>query len=114
MTVRWDVLGFGAVAVDDLIYVDGYPAPNSKMPVRATERAGGGLAGTALVAASRLGPRAVYCGVLGSDELSRFTIEEFRREGVDCAPLLYRAEARPIHSIVIVDRCAGQRRYHPN
>ncbi|MHB0877875.1 MAG: PfkB family carbohydrate kinase [Anaerolineae bacterium] len=97
------------MAVDDLIYVDGYPAPNSKVPVHAVERAGGGLAGTALVAASRLGARAAYCGLLGSDQLSRFTIEEFRREGVDCAPVLYCPEARPIHSIVIVDRSTGQR-----
>ena len=33
MSATWDVLGFGAVAVDDLVYLDGYPAPDSKMPV---------------------------------------------------------------------------------
>ena len=35
----------------------------------------------ALVAASRLGARAAYCGVLGDDDLSRFTIQELEREG---------------------------------
>lgn len=106
---RWDVLGLGAVAVDDLIYVDHYPAPNSKLPIRDRQRQGGGLAGTALVAASRLGARAAYGGVLGDDELSRFTIRELEREGVDCAPVIRRADARPFHSIVIVDRSTAQR-----
>ena len=30
----WEILGFGAVAVDDLLLVDSYPPPDSKMPVR--------------------------------------------------------------------------------
>jgi len=106
---RWDVLGFGAVTVDDLIYVDQYPQPETKLPVQGQRREGGGLTGTALVAAARLGARAAYCGVLGGDDLSRFTLQEFEREGVDCSPILHRAEARPIHSIVIVDRSTAQR-----
>ncbi len=105
----WDILGFGAVAVDDLIYVDHHPLPDSKMLVRAKRREGGGLTGTALVAAARLGAKAAYCGILGDDELSRFTIQELEREGVDCTPVLHRAEAQPIHSIVIVDLSTGQR-----
>ncbi len=109
MSVRWDVLAFGAVAVDDLLYVDRYPPPNSKMPVREERRDGGGLAGTALVAAARLGARAAYAGVLGQDELSRFTIGELEREGVDCSAVLVRPEARPIHSLIIVDRATGGR-----
>ena len=31
---RWDVLGFGAVAVDDLVYLDRYPQADEKMPMR--------------------------------------------------------------------------------
>jgi hypothetical protein len=33
MSARWDVLDFGAVAVDDLVYVDQHPLPDSKVPV---------------------------------------------------------------------------------
>jgi len=109
MNKRWDVLGLGVVAVDDLIYVDRFPLPDDKLPIRAWQRQGGGLAGTALVAASRLGVRAAYCGVLGDDELSRFTRQELEREGVDCTPVLYHAEARPVHSIIIVDRSTALR-----
>jgi sugar/nucleoside kinase (ribokinase family) len=109
MSPRWDVLAFGAVAVDDLVYVDRYPAPDSKVPVRALRREGGGLAGTALVAAARLGAKAAFCGVLGDDELSRFTVRELEREGVDCAPVLKHPEARPIYSVIIVDQSTAQR-----
>jgi sulfofructose kinase len=105
----YDVLGLGAVAVDDLLYVDEFPMPDGKTPVQARERAGGGLAGTALVAAARLGTRAAYCGVLDGDELSRFTIEALEREGVDCSRVRRQPGARPYHSIIIVVRGTGQR-----
>jgi sulfofructose kinase len=114
MNTVWDVLGFGAVTVDDLIYVDRYPMPDTKVTVLDKQRHGGGLAGTALVAAARLGARAAFAGILGDDELSRYTITEFEREGVDCAPVLHRPEARPIHSIIIVDRTNGQRSILPS
>ena len=109
MGVAWDILGLGVVTVDDLIYVDRYPAPGTKVMIKAQRREGGGLTGTALVAASRLGARSAFGGVLGYDELSRFALRELEREGVDCAPVLHRAQARPIHSMVIVDSSTGQR-----
>lgn len=109
MSAKWDVLGFGVVAVDDLLYVDRYPVPDTKVPVQARRREGGGLTGTALVAAARLGARAAYCGILGSDELSRFTLEAFEREGVDCSQVIHRPGAQPHHSIIIVDLSTGQR-----
>lgn len=109
MGVAWDILGIGVVAVDDLIYVDHFPSPGTKMPTQAQRREGGGLTGTALVAASRLGARCAYAGVLGSDDLSRFSLEELVREGVDCTPVLRLDEARPIHSMVIVDLATAQR-----
>jgi sugar/nucleoside kinase (ribokinase family) len=109
MSADWDVLGLGVVAVDDIYYLDRYPAPDSKEPVRAHLRAGGGLVATALVAAARLGARAAYAGVLGDDELSRDALAELEREGVDCTPVLRLPDARPVHSIILVDRSTGQR-----
>lgn len=105
----WDILGFGAVAVDDLVYVDSYPLPDSKVLVSSEQREGGGLAGTALVAAARLGARAAFAGVLGDDDLSRYTIKELEREGVDCSPVRCQRDARPYHSTIIVDGATGQR-----
>jgi sugar/nucleoside kinase (ribokinase family) len=109
MSARWDLLGFGAVAVDDLLYVEHYPPPDSKMPVQRWERQGGGLTGTALVAAARLGAKAAYAGILGDDDLSLYTLHELEKEGVDCGPVLRRRGARPFHSIVIVDLSTAQR-----
>jgi sulfofructose kinase len=109
MEARWDVLGMGVAAVDDLIYVDRYPQPDTKVAVRERHRQGGGLTATAMVAAARLGARAAYGGVLGRDELSRYTIQELERDGVDCAPVLLREEAEPCHSAIIVDRSTGSR-----
>ena len=100
---RWDVLGLGCVAVDDLHYVPVYPPPDSKVRVRRREKQGGGLTGTALVAAARLGARCAFAGVLGDDEDSRFVEDNFRREGVDTSPLVRRPGARPICSTIIVD-----------
>ncbi len=109
MAAKWDLLGFGAVAVDDLLYLDAYPAAGSKVQVREERRQGGGLAGTALVAAARLGARAAYAGVLGNDELSRFTLAELERAGVDCSPVLRRPGAGPRHSVILVDCATGGR-----
>ncbi|MHB1356379.1 MAG: PfkB family carbohydrate kinase [Anaerolineae bacterium] len=107
--MTWDVLGLGAVAVDDLIYVPHYPAPDTKVLIICEQRQGGGLTGTALVAAARLGAHAAYFGVLGTDELSRYTISELEGEGVSCAPALIRAGAGPVHATIIVDTSSGQR-----
>jgi len=106
---RFDVLGWGAVAVDDLIYVDRHPAPDTKVIVEEELRQGGGLTATALVAVARLGGRAAYAGVLGEDDLSLYTLRELEREGVDCSLVLRRTGAGPIHARVIVDRSTGGR-----
>ncbi len=100
---RFDVLGFGAVAVDDLLYVEEYPPPESKVEVLHRQRQCGGLTGTALVAAARLGSRCAYVGVLGNDELSRFVIQSLAREGIELNYRIERADARPAHSTIIVE-----------
>ena len=106
---QFDVLGFGAVAVDDLLYVDEYPQAEQKVHVRYRQRQCGGLTGTALVAAARLGARAAYVGVLGDDELSQAVAEGFRREGIDLSYCVRRPDARPAHSTIIVDETRGTR-----
>jgi sulfofructose kinase len=106
---RWDVLGFGAVAVDDLIYLDRYPEADEKMRMRGQARDGGGMAGTALVTAAKLGATATWAGVLGFDDLSVWTLEEFSKARVDTGPVIRFGAARPIHSIILVERVAGTR-----
>jgi sulfofructose kinase len=98
-----DILGLGVVAVDDLLYVDEYPAAEQKVRVRRRLRQCGGLTGTALVAAARLGARCAYGGMLGTDDLSQFVVDGFTREGIDVGPAVRRVDARPAHSTIVVD-----------
>lgn len=103
-SASFDILGFGAVAVDDLLYVDEYPPPERKVRVHRRLRQCGGLTGTALAAAARLGARCAYVGVLGQDELSQFVAAALEREGVSFNFCARRDDARPAHSTIIVDQ----------
>lgn len=105
----FDVLGLGVLAVDELLYVERYPPPDTKTPVLHREKQAGGLTGTALVAAARLGAKCAYAGMLGYDPLSQFVADTFRREGVDLTYAVWRSEAQPVHSFVIVDVTAHTR-----
>ena len=109
MSVPLGVLGIGVVTVDDLIFVDHYPPANTKIPVKQELRVSGGLVGTALAAAARMGVRAAYCGSLGEDDLSAFVEREFEQDGVDCTHILHRPGPSPIHAIIVVDQSNAQR-----
>ena len=100
---QFDVLGLGAVAVDDLLYVNRYPEPDTKVPLQRQQRQCGGLAGAALITAARLGFQCAYAGVLGEDELSEFVAATLKAEGVDLTHLIRQDDARPFHSTIIVD-----------
>ena len=106
---QYDVLGCGVVAVDDLLLVDAYPPPDVKTRVLHSERQGGGLTATALIAAARLGSRCAYAGALGEDDLSQFSIARFEAEGVDLTHLCARPGAKPGHSVIVVGREGGTR-----
>jgi ribokinase len=106
---RIDILGLGAVAVDDLLFVEAYPAPDAKALVLRQERHCGGLAATALVAAARLGARCAYAGVLGYDELSVFALACLEREGIDVSATERKPSAGPGHSHIVVDQRRGTR-----
>ena len=109
---RWEELwkrpstfsGWVTLPSMSLLYFDGYPQADSKMPVRRRERHCGGLAATALVAAARLGCRCAYAGTLGDDDHSRFVIERFGEEGVDVTHLRRLPDARPVRSTILVDQ----------
>jgi sugar/nucleoside kinase (ribokinase family) len=105
----WDALGLGVVTVDDLLYVDDFPTPNSKLEICSEQRQGGGLTATAVVAAARSGARTAFLGILGDDDLSCFAVAELEREGVDCSTVSRRAGARPVHARIIVEMGNGRR-----
>jgi len=101
---QFDVLGFGAVAVDELLLIDQYPPAESKVRVRRREQQCGGLTGTALVAAARLGARCAYVGRIGDDDLSQVVMNRLAMEGVELAHAVRASDATPAHSTILVDR----------
>lgn len=104
-----NLIGFGAVAVDDLVFLETFPHPDSKMQVTRRERMPGGLAGTALVAAARLGAHPSYFGVLDNDELSSYTIAEFQKQNVQTSLCIKQPGAGPLYSTIMVDQSSGKR-----
>ena len=103
MKARFDILGLGCAAVDELIYVPAYPPADAKTRVLRREHHCGGLTATALVAAARLGANCAYAGVLGEDDASHFVLECLKKEGIDVRHAVCRAGAKPIHSVIVVD-----------
>ena len=104
-----DVLGLGIVAVDDILSVGAYPAAESKVYVTGRSRQCGGLTGTALVAAARLGARCVYAGGLGGDEASAFVRSALEAEGITLRGPTESGGAKPYRATIVVDESAHTR-----
>ncbi len=99
---NFDILGLGAVTIDHLLYVDEYPAPDTKHQVRGHQRQLGGLTAIALVAAARFGAKCGYAGALGPDPLSDEAIQAMSRYGIDLSHRVLRDDARPIDATIVV------------
>ena len=98
---RLQVLGFGAVSVDDILYVDRpLSAGKGKVVERLVDH--GGNVGTALVAVARLGGRAGFVGWLNDGSGPDASADEFERQGVDISLAPRRADASPIRAVITV------------
>ncbi len=100
MPGRIDVIGFGAIAVDHIVYVD-RPLSAGKGKVTGRRLAHGGNVATALVAVARLGGRGAFIGWLPelADDVAGV---ELQREGVDISMAPHRPDAAPIRSQITV------------
>lgn len=104
-----DILGLGISTIDDLLMVEHLPRPNHKQPILAKTRQAGGLTGSALVAAARLGCRCAYAITLGEGELSIFLRHELSREGISLIERPDHPDAEPWHSLIITEKGSGER-----
>ena len=109
MDQRFDLLGLGSTSVDEVLYVEAFPAPDTKTRVIRAERTCGGLTGRALVAAARLGASCAYAGRLGFDEYSRLIEENFAREGIDTSYAPRAGESSVVVSTIVVGLGTGTR-----
>lgn len=106
---RFDVLGLGCTAIDDLLYIPSFPQADEKVRVQERQRKFGGLIGAALVAAARAGAACAYAGCLGTDEFSAAVEACLDREGINTAHAPRLPDAGVIHSTIVVGRDTGSR-----
>jgi sulfofructose kinase len=106
---RYDLVGFGISAVDDIIQLSQFPELDTKIPITLMERLAGGQCCSALVAAARQGLRCAYAGILGQNELSEFLRTTLARECIDVPTEVRYPDALPIHSFILLDSSTGKR-----
>lgn len=101
------ILGFGAIAVDDIVYAD-QPLQSGKGRVTRRVTAHGGNVATALAAAAKLGARAGYLGWLSGPADRDPSAGDLVASGVDidCAPR--HPDAQPVRSTIIVGPDGGR------
>ncbi len=107
----WDVVGIGANSVDYVHLLPGYPQPFgtfAKMKIEHQEILCGGQMATAMCACARLGLRAKYAGVTGTDENGRRVRAELKRRGIDLSDVIIR-DAQNQFAVILVDRTNGDR-----
>ena len=106
---RYDVLGVGSAAIDDIIYIRGIPPTDGKVAIVARSREFGGLIATALAAAARLGATCHFAGLLGNDPDSIAVVRDLRRAGVVVPRRPICADARPVTSTIVASVDRGTR-----
>lgn len=94
------ILGFGAIAIDDIAYVD-RPLSAGKGKVLQSTRAFGGNVATALAAVARLGGNAGFIGWL-SDAADDAVLCDLIESGVETAFAPRHPDARPVRSRITV------------
>ncbi|MCC8165149.1 MAG: hypothetical protein LIQ31_03120, partial [Planctomycetes bacterium] len=106
---RIEILGLGVSTIDDLLVLESMPRPNHKQQVLSKPRQCGGLTGSALVAAARLGCRTGYLIALGQGELSAFTRKHFAEEGVVLFESGGTPDTEPYQSTILTEAGTGER-----
>lgn len=102
MTYTPQILGFGAISIDELVYVDQSLSAEKGKVINRTLAHGGNIA-TALVAAANLGARSSFIGWLNDQPEHNVCIEELHKHNVDTSFAPISSSAKPIRSTIIVD-----------
>ena len=77
------IVGVGLATLDVLIRLEEMPTWEHRTPVKGVRFDGGGLVGTAMVAAAKLGAHVGFIGTAGSDEAAELKLRSFIEAGVD-------------------------------
>lgn len=101
MSVPLQILGFGAVSIDDIFYVD-QPLDAGKGRIKQRVRAHGGNVATALCVAASLGAKAGFAGWMSNRPDCKSVVDAFEKAGVDLTLSSTASEAKPVRSTIIV------------
>ncbi len=111
MNTRSQVIGLGLATLDVLIRLKDMPTWEGGNRVDGFRFDGGGLVGTAMVAAAKLGARVGFVGTAGSDEVAELKLKSFREHGVDLSRLVRREGPEDQVVIVYVNSETGERTF---
>lgn len=106
-----DIIGVGYACQDYLVRLPRLPGWEDRVLVAESGRQGGGVVGTAIYAAARLGARVGLVDRVGDDETGAFIRADFARAGVDLSHFELEAGATSPLSIVLVDAETGRRSF---
>jgi sulfofructose kinase len=108
---RWDVIGLGANSVDYVYLLPACPQPSgpgAKVRSNGHFVSCGGQIATSLACCGRLGLRAKYVGVTGSDANGRRIRDEMGQHGIDLTDAITR-DAPNQCAVIMVDEQSGER-----
>lgn len=97
----WDVVGAGAAAVDELVFVAGAISDGKGRVLRRERRFGGNIA-TALAVAARAGASTAFIGHLPDEASGSDLLEQLRAEGIDLSAARMSPHVRAIRSTILV------------
>ena len=105
---KYQVIGFGENAVDQVCKVPRFPEHDTKVQMEKMLMLGGGTIATACSLCARYGLKTRYVGRVGDDEKGDFALKELAAESMDC--LIEVVPMASSHfSLIIVDRPTGGR-----
>jgi sugar/nucleoside kinase (ribokinase family) len=91
------------------MFVDAYPAENSKTETKLLIESGGGPAANAAWLLGHWGVPTAFAGVLGQDDYGGKAVKELVDAGVDCRLVEHRTKHVTPLSFIIVNRTTGSR-----
>ena len=105
----YDIVGIGASLYDTLMVVSQFPAEDTKMLASRVMGQGGGPCATALVAASKLGARTAYIGMMGDDTAGSFMMQDLQKYDVDTRYIQVKQGYLSYMSFILLNEETGSR-----
>lgn len=111
MTEDSQIVGLGLATLDVLIRLKDMPTWKHGTRINDFRFDGGGLVGTAMVAAAKLGAKVGFIGTAGTDEAAELKLRSMVETGVDLSQLIRRTGPEDQIVVVYVNAETGERTF---